>query len=236
MIETVTPRAASHRQVARWGRRNRRRLRHHLALATASAILIGAIYAALQPRDPRFGLSMATAYTSLALLGATLALGPLNILRARANPVSSDLRRDVGIWAALVGVTHVAFGLQVHFRSRMWLYFLAPAVERGRFPLRLDQFGVANHTGLVATLILVLLLALSNDLSLRRLGRSRWKTLQQLNYALFALVGLHGLLYQHLERRPMFYVSVLGAAFAGVIALQLAGAWWRVRDARHPER
>lgn len=232
MIETVTPRSTADTQTARWGRRNRRRLRHHLALAVASVSLIGAIYAALQPQDPRFGLSMATAYTSLALLGATLALGPLNILRARPNPVSTDVRRDIGIWTALVGIAHVAFGLQVHFRPRMWLYFLAPAAERGRFPLRLDQFGFANHTGLVATLILVLLLALSNDLSLRRLGRKRWKALQQLNYALFALVGLHGLLYQQLERRPMFYVSVLGAAFTIVTALQLSGAWWRARDAR----
>jgi len=37
---------------------------------------------------------MATAYTSVILLGITLILGTLNILKNENNPVSSDLRRD----------------------------------------------------------------------------------------------------------------------------------------------
>jgi sulfoxide reductase heme-binding subunit YedZ len=40
---------------------------------------------------------MATAYVSLALLAATLVTGPINLLRRRPNPVSTDLRRDLGI-------------------------------------------------------------------------------------------------------------------------------------------
>ncbi|MBA4159583.1 MAG: hypothetical protein H0X65_19215, partial [Gemmatimonadetes bacterium] len=52
----------------------------------------------------------------------------------------------------------------------------------------------------------VLLLALSNDLSLRLLKAGRWKTLQRWNYALFALTVVHGIAYQVIEDRKAGYV------------------------------
>lgn len=68
-------------------------------------------------------LSTASAYAGLALLIVSLSLGPLNILRNRPNPVSTDLRRDVGIWAGLLGLIHTVVGLQVHMGGNFWLYF-----------------------------------------------------------------------------------------------------------------
>ena len=170
--------------------------------------------------------------TALVLLGATLFLGPANVLLRRPNPVSTDLRRDIGIWSALIGVAHTVVGLQVHFVGRMWLYFIQPLEERGRFPLRLEAFGFANYTGLLATALLVFLLALSNDLSLRRLGRSRWKAFQRLNYALFSLVVLHALLYQTIERRPWPYVSSGILLIVGILGVQLIAAWLVFRHRR----
>src|SRR5215213_1181886 len=155
------------RRAANVGRLWRRLARHHLPLALLSAASIGIMDRFLQSDDPIWRLSMATAYVALGLLAATLAIGPLNILRRRPNPVSTDLRRDIGIWAGLIGIVHMIVGLQVHLRGTPMRYFIYGPKEPSPSKIRFDAFGLANHTGLIATLILVLLLALSNDLALR---------------------------------------------------------------------
>jgi sulfoxide reductase heme-binding subunit YedZ len=58
-------------------------------------------------------------------------------------------------------------------------------------PLRHDIFGFANFTGLAAALLLLALLATSNDLSLRKMGLAQWKSLQRWNYACFGLTVCH---------------------------------------------
>ncbi|WP_218081771.1 ferric reductase-like transmembrane domain-containing protein [Anthocerotibacter panamensis] len=207
--------------------RLRSRVLHHGILALGSAGLVGGMFALVSSPDIVFRLSMATAYTGLALLGGTLLLGPLNLWRKRTNPVSTDLRRDLGIWAGIVGLLHVLIGLQVHFRGRMWLYFLPEA----GFGPRHDPFGLANYAGLGAALILAVLLALSNDLSLRRLGAKRWKALQRWNYGLLLLVVFHGVVYQILENREPPYVLLGALMVAGVVVLQGCGVWWKRQQA-----
>jgi len=66
-----------------------------------------------------------------------------------------------------------------------------------------------------ATLILAMLLALSNDMSLRRLGTKRWKSLQRWNYLCCILVVLHGIAYQFIENRSLWFVVF----FAGMVLL-----------------
>lgn len=174
-----------------------------------------------------FRLSMATAYTGMLLLAVTLVLGVLKVWRGETSPVSVDWRRDVGIWAGLVGIAHVVIGLQVHAPGRMWTYFVYPAKENHWFPLRLDAVGWANHLGLLAGLLLALLLALSNDRSLTHLGARRWKGLQRWNYAVFGLVLAHGVLYQVLEKRIAGWVLTFAILSVLVIVLQVAGFRWR---------
>ncbi len=202
-----------------WARRTRR----HALLAFVSAASTAAQFQVLVAKDAIWRISMATAYTSLGLLAVSLLVGPWNVLRRRPNPVSTDLRRDIGIWAAACGLTHVAFGLQVHLRGKMLQYFLYPPEQRHRIPFRRDAFGFANYTGLGATLVLALLLALSNDLSLRALGPARWKSLQRWNYVGFALMLLHGAAYQVIEKRAALFVGVFGAVVLLVVSLQAAG-------------
>lgn len=166
---------------------------------------------------------MATAYASLALWVVTLLLGPVRLLRSRPNPVSTDLRRDIGIWAALLGLGHVWLGLRSHLSGRWWLYFVSP--DPGALPImpRLDSFGFANYTGLLAALVLVLLLALSNDLSLRRLGTPRWKRLQQASYLGFGMTLLHGIVYQVVEQQAFGFVLSLVGLAGGAALLQALG-------------
>ena len=74
----------------------------------------------------------------------------------------------------------------------MWMHFL-DAIH----PLKLQntQFGFANFTGLGAALLFLLLLAISNDLSLPALKARRWKSLQRWTYVAFVLMGAHAIAY-----------------------------------------
>jgi methionine sulfoxide reductase heme-binding subunit len=197
------------------------RVTRHIILFLLSAATCAVFYLAFDSQGPLWRLSMASAYGSLALLALSLMIGPWNRLRRRPNPVSGYLRRDIGIWAGVLGIVHVVFGLQVHFVGRMWLYFV-PETWRS-FPLRLDLFGFTNYAGLAATLILVLLLALSNDASLRALGPARWKSLQRWNYAGAALVVAHGIVYMVLEKRTPAFIAAFAVLVLLAAGLQLAG-------------
>lgn len=207
----------------------RRRLaRHHLPLVLATIATLFVTYALTPSPNPVFRWSMATAYVGLALLGVTLATGSLNVLRRRPNPVSTDLRRDIGIWAGVVAIAHFLVGWQVHMKHR-WLYWLAEVEGSDRLVPRTDLFGFANHTGLVAVIVAALLLALSNDYYLRRFGTLRWKRAQRWNYALFALVVAHGVAFQVIEKRKLPFVVLLAALTLATIGVQWAG-WRRVRS------
>lgn len=199
-----------------------RRLLRHLLLGAGAAATTGLLVWGF-PGPLRARVSLATAYVALGLLGVTLSLGPLNVLRGRPNPVSFHLRRDFGIWSAVVGLVHTGFGLTVHFTGRMHLYFLAPPESRGFFGLRVDPFGGANWSGLAAALLLILLGAISNDASLRRLGTVRWRAIQRWAYGLAALTVMHAVLYQVLERQRVVLVVVFAMITMVVILLQLTG-------------
>ena len=184
-------------------------LQHHLPLLIISIISIGLIYRSLESKDVIFRVSMATAYVGLTLLAVTLVIGPLVRMFSRSHPVSTDLRRDLGFWSAIVSFAHVVFGLQVHLRGRMWLLFIRDDLD---FPfIRFDKFGFANYTGLIAALVLIMLLATSNDRALNVLGKKKWKKIQRWNYGLFTIVLLHGVLYQVIEKRVGLYVYVFAA-------------------------
>lgn len=205
----------------------RRRTLRHCTLAALSLSAGATLYVALASDDPLWKLSMATAYVGLALLGVSLAIGPWNVLRRRPNPVSTDLRRDVGIWAGLVSLAHLGVGLFVHFRGRPWLYFVYPPDQPHALPIRYDLFGFANHTGLVAGTGLAILLFLSNDRSLARLGAAAWKGLQRLAYPAAVLTVVHAVAYQVVEDRWRLpaLIAALVVIVIGVAALQGMGAW-----------
>ena len=182
---------------------SKRRMIRHAAIGFSSLAGAGAIFYSLDSPQLTFKLSMATAYAGTVLIGLTLVLGPMNVLRKRPNPISYHLRRDVGIWAGIYSLAHVVAGLQVHLVGRMWLYFVYPAEESRMIPIRYDQFGVANHSGLFLTLVILLLLALSNDFALRRLSPGRWKAIHRWNYPGFAALAQHAALYQVIENRSI---------------------------------
>lgn len=156
----------------------------------------------------------------MALLTAALAVGPLNVIRRRPNPVSTDLRRDIGIWTAIFGITHTVIGLNVHMHGHMIRYFVpdTPTLTAGSI-----AFLVSNWVGLLATLLLLMLLAISNDFSLRTLGTQRWKLIQQTTYVVVIAVVVHGAAYQIIEKRKWILATVFSALAVSALVLQSAG-------------
>ena len=202
--------------------RLRKRVRHHLWLALGSLVVTGLLFGvlSLDYPDPQrwiFRWSLATGYVGAALLAVTLSLGAWKVWRGRSNPVSTDLRRDIGIWCGLFSIAHVACGLNVHMKS--WqLYFVTE--ENG---LRTDLFGLANFTGLAATIVVVILLATSNDFSLTFLKSRRWKAIQRWNYAFAALVALHAFLFIGIENRLVPFFFIFGVFVIWTLIIQAVG-------------
>jgi sulfoxide reductase heme-binding subunit YedZ len=211
----------------------RRLLLHHVPLALASglglALLVGLWPSTAGGASIR-ALIVPTGYLALLLLAVTLLIGPANLLLRRRNPVNSYLRRDVGAWTAIASLVHVILSFQGHGAGGAFNFvnfFLAD----GR-PLT-DSFGLGNWTGLAATVIVVLLLVISTDRSLRELKSKRWKDLQRLNYTLFALVVLHSIFYGALRRLSSPFTRIFVFTVLVVMLGQAVGVWlWRRRPSR----
>jgi methionine sulfoxide reductase heme-binding subunit len=202
-----------------------RRLGRNLGiLAVALVVHLAVMREIASPsvRDLIYRLSMATGYVSVVLIAWALLIGPWRVRRGRPAPASTDLRRDVGIWGGVFGLAHVVTGLQVHFGGKFWKYFIYPDGDH-RIPLRHDLFGFANWTGLAAALVLVLLLAISNDASLRALGTRRWKSWQRWTYWAAALTVAHALAYQIETRHLGRWIAAMVFVTVVVTAMQLDG-------------
>lgn len=202
--------------------------RHHLPLGLASGISVWGLYVTRDYSDVLTRLSFATAYPALALMAVALIIGPWRTLSGKGNVISLDLRRDIGIWAGLLGVLHAGVGQFVHLRGRPWLYYIYE--KWNVMPVRYDMFGFSNYTGLAAALLLLALLATSNDISLRKLGTPGWKQLQRWNYVCFGLTALHtfGYLLGIKALKPSLIATA--ALFVAVAAL-LQYLGWRKRRA-----
>ena len=145
--------------------------------------------------------SIITAYLSIVFFALALMIGPWLTLRGKRNPISLNLRRDLGIWSAFFATIHTIAGLNVHFAGQFWKYFIFPDYKSYAIPLRYDWFGLTSYLGLIACFIFVALWMISNNYSLRRLGVKRWKQWQRSSYLLILLIPLHGIIFQGLESR-----------------------------------
>lgn len=175
-------------------------------------------------------LSFSTAWPALVLLTLTLLIGPWRLLAGKASAISLDLRRDIGIWAGILGLVHTGIGQCVHLRGRPWLYYVYEKWGEHLVPLRHDIFGLSNFTGLFAALLLLAALVTSNDASMRAMGNLPWKKLQRWNYVCFALTALHafGYLIGIESLKPLFIITAIVCVIVAVF-LQWSGYRSRIR-------
>jgi sulfoxide reductase heme-binding subunit YedZ len=202
--------------------------RHHLPLALLSAASIFVLYITRPYPDVITRLSFATAWPALVLLTITLLIGPWRILRGKPAVLSQDLRRDIGIWGGALGVVHAVIGNCEHLRGRPWLYYVYEKTQEHLVPIRHDLFGFSNYTGLFASLILLALLATSNDASLRKLGNPGWKSLQRWNYACFGLTAFHTFGYL-IGIQSLKWAWIATASLCVLLTAMLQYLGWRRR-------
>jgi sulfoxide reductase heme-binding subunit YedZ len=198
------------------------RLKNHYMPLISLVFIAGLIfYFKTANRDTINLITQATGYISLVILAISLVLGSINLLLKHKNSISTYLRRDISIIGGGLAVTHSITGLFVHLRGKTWLYFLNQN-EYG-YSVRLDNFGLANYSGLISALIIMLLLITSNDYLIKKLNPGNWKKIQRLSYFMFILTLIHCYFYrigkENLYILYWFYIPL----FAIVLTFQLIG-------------
>jgi sulfoxide reductase heme-binding subunit YedZ len=207
------------------------RLKKHYLPLLALVFIVGLFfYFNKANRDTITFITQASGYISTILLSISLILGPISLLLKNNSPVSTYFRRDISITGGLLAVIHSIAGLFVHLRGKTWLYFLNQT--KSGYSIRLDNFGLANYTGLISALIIILLIITSNDFMLRKLNPYRWKNLQRLSYLMFILIIIHCYYYrigkQNLDLIYWLYLPVLTI----VLIFQLIGVWVKTQAKR----
>ena len=194
---------------------------HYFLLTLISLVTTFLFYRVWKNKDAITFITDVTGYIAIFILTVSLVLGPFNLILKRKNPVSTYLRRDIGISGGILAMVHSVTGLFVHLRGRPWLYFLK---ETGNsLTVRLDKFGFANYSGLFAALIIILLLAISNDFSLEKLKALRWKNLQRLTYVMFVLMIIHSILYRVNANNNHLIYYLYAPMFLIILGLQIFG-------------
>ncbi len=201
----------------------------HLSFFAGGSLFGAAVAMAIQPVSIQQFLSYLTAYAGFLYLTIALILAPANLLKGRPLGLSSKLRRNFGIWAGVFAIAHVGAGLMVHFGGRWWLYFIQPMSGDKLLPIRYDFFGITNYLGLIAVIVFCVLLAISNNTSIKKLGPVRWKRIQQLSYPLLLITFVHGVIYQLLEKRILIFILILVLGFSAVLIFQMRGAITRLK-------
>ena len=199
-----------------------KRIITHLALA--AIFLAGTATSALiWPQDDLIEqITLGSGYVALLMLAVVLLIGPINLIRKRSNPVNINLRRDVAIWAGIGGTVHVVFGFQVYPGYQLIEYFVTKT--SGGWNFQWNLFTFSNYTGLLADFIMIGLLLISNQISLRTLKGKRWKFWQRFTYAMFVLVIAHTIGYQIYGLRQSGFVYAVVALTGLVVIGQIWGA------------
>lgn len=198
------------------------RLRKHYFPLSALVLLTGLIfYMNRGNRDIIAFITQASGYTSLILLSVSLIIGPIRLLLKKINPVSTYLRRDISILGGTLAIIHSVAGLFVHLRGKTWLYFLEKT-EDG-YHIRHDNFGLANYTGLISAMIILVMLITSNDYFLKKLAPAKWKNIQRSSYLMFILIIIHCYYYTIGKENPgliyLFYLPL----FTIILIFQMIG-------------
>lgn len=213
-------RGASTSCTRRGGRLASRALRHGLLLLITGGLGVGAWLTAGNPATAVDRTSLLTAWLCFGLFVSALALGPWQALRTGQPVINNLLRRDLGIWAALTGLAHLVVATEEVMQPAYFsTYFAVPAGA----PLTGWAGWIGRSSivgGYVIGLIFLVLLGLSNNLSVRRLGSGRWKRLQGLSSVAFLLTAAHGAVFQVIERRTGVWLATLVVMSIALLALR----------------
>jgi len=142
------------------------------------------------------------------LLFMTLIIGPLSILWPRTNSLLS-LRREVGIWFAIMAITHgilIAHGWANWDVAKFFGYEFIPQFDT--FSRAEPGFGLANLLGFVVFLWIAILALTSSDKAMKWLGTSSWKWLHTGSSIVFYLVAIHTAYFLFMHFTGSYHKSI----------------------------
>lgn len=204
---------------------------HYIPLLIVSIIFCIIFYVLWKPNLSTIPfITYTSGYLSIILLAVSLLLGPVNLMMNHRNPISTYIRRDIGIFGGALGVIHSGVGLFMHFTGKPWLYFVEEV--GGGFSIRVGNFGLANYTGLFGVLILILLIIISNDYFLGKLKSVKWKNLQRFTYPMFLLVIAHSIFYRLNAGKEDLIIYLYLPMFLVVFIFQVIGIWIKMNRKR----
>lgn len=209
----------------------------HLAVILLSALGTGLVLYSRNEWSPMHRWNRAVGDMSLVLVALAMAIGPMSRLW-RACLRFLPYRRELGIYAIVLAAVHTAiilFGWVSLDLMRLAGFEFHPGLQR--YVMVNHGFALANLVGLVALLYGIVLAVTSNDRSLRWLGNSVWKFVQQGTYILWWLTVLHTayflfvhfLDYHRQTPEPNWAQWPFVALVGSVVALQFAASTvtWR---------
>lgn len=176
-------------------------LLRHAAILALAALLVWLWTWLRHGWNPMHQWNRAFGDAAFILLALTMAIGPLGALVPAVRRLL-PFRRELGIHAVLLASVHIwivfAGWLQYDLARLAGLAF-HPQLQR--YVMVEHGLGLGNLVGLAAWLPAVLLLAISNDLALRRLGPRTWKLLQSAAGMIWVLTALHAVyfLFMHFQ-------------------------------------
>lgn len=176
-------------------------------------------------------LSFATAWLCLLFFAGALLVGPLHVMRTGRLPGNHLLRRDLGIWCVATGMVHFFLAFKVSMNPEYMALYVRGAQPWPAEELRRLMYRWAVLGSLVIAALFVMLLALSNNLSIRWLGPRWWKRLQRASYPAFVLTVGHSIAFQILEARTIGLVIALAFVTLAVLVAQYTG-WATLRGLR----
>lgn len=211
------------------------RTARHFLLAGSIAAATVAAGAAAPPGAALDRASLTLSWACLLCFAGALLIGPLHVLRSGRVPVNHLLRRDLGIWSAVTGLIHLAISFKISMTPDYMQLYVYGAEAWPAPELRRRMYSWAVIGSLVVAALFLLLLLLSNNLSLRWLGPAWWKRLQRTSYVAFALTVAHSVAFQVIESRTAVLIAALALVTLGVVAAQIRG-WSSVRAAARADR
>jgi len=202
--------------------RRDRLFRHVILVGVTTIVLLAAVATGPLPAwlDR---LSIVSAYLCMGYLSLALIIGPKQAIRSGKPTVNNLLRRDLGIWGAVMGFGHFYLAMVLSMNNEYLNLFVyaneLPFSEETRYLL----YSWGSIAGFVVGVLFIILVVLSNDRSLRLIGTRWWKRLQRLAYVAFLFTMLHAFAFQALESRHALLIGVVAIVVALILTSQLIG-------------
>ncbi|RDJ31190.1 MAG: hypothetical protein DWQ19_03790 [Crenarchaeota archaeon] len=183
-------------------------LTRHLLVGSIAFALAFVFWLAHYEWDDEMRLWRAFGDSGYTMLFMTLIIGPATKLWPRFSSLLT-FRREVGIWFAVMAVTHgilIAHGWANWNVERFFGYEFIPQLDR---IVRMEPgFGLANTIGFVAFLWIAILALTSSDRAMRWLGASSWKWVHTGSNIVFYLVAIHTSYFLFIHYTESFHKTV----------------------------